>query len=43
MYIETMKGLYEKIPVKLPKPQSLKEKFQSLLHDIGGEWYMKNR
>ena len=41
MYIETMKGLFEKIPAQLPKPQILREKRQSLLHDIGGEWYMK--
>ena len=33
----------EKIPVQIPKPQILKEKRKSLLHDIGGEWYMKNK
>ena len=43
MYIETMKYLYDKIPVQLPKPQSLKEKRQSLSHDIGGEWYMEKK
>ena len=37
-----MKYLFKKIPVQLPKPLSLKEKQQSLLHDTGGDWYMKN-
>ena len=41
MYIETMKYLFKKKPVQLPKPQILKEKSPSLLHAIGGEWYMK--
>ena len=30
-----------KIPVELPKPSSPKEKHQSLLHAIGGGWYVK--
>ena len=34
-----MKGLSESIPVELPKPQSLKEKLQSWVHAIGGNWY----
>ena len=41
MYNETMKVLFEKILVELPKLQSLKEKRQSLLHAIGVDWYMK--
>ena len=28
MYIETMKGLFQKIPVQLPKPKIIKEKLQ---------------
>ena len=43
MYIEAIKGFFEKIPVELPKPQSLIEKLQSLLHAIGGEWYIKKK
>ena len=39
MYNGTIKGLFEKIPVEISKPKSLKEKCQSLLHDIRGEWY----
>ena len=42
MFIETMKGMFQKISVQLTKPLSLKKKRQSLLNDIGGEWYMKN-
>ena len=30
-----------KIPVELSKPSSPKEKHQSLLHAVGGGWYMK--
>ena len=33
--------MFQKIPVELPKPDSPKERNQSLLHDIGGGWYMK--
>ena len=40
IYFETMKKLFHKIPVELPKPPSTKEKHQSLLHAIGGGWYM---
>ena len=40
MYIFDMKQLFMKIPVELPKPSSPKEKHQSLLHAIGGSWYM---
>ena len=41
IHSKTMKGLFEKISVELPKPQSQKEKRYSLLNDIGGEWYTK--
>ena len=34
MYFENMKNIFQKIPVKLPKPPSHKEKRQSLLHAI---------
>ena len=40
MYFGTMKKLFQKIPVEIPKPPSLKEKRQSLLHAIGGGWYI---
>ena len=41
MYTENMKVCFEKIPVQLPKQQIIRVKCLSLLHDIGGEWYMK--
>ena len=41
MYIENMKGLFQKIPVQLPKPQSLRRECQSLLHAIRDEYYME--
>ena len=40
MYSGTMKSLFQKIPVELPKPTSPKEKNQPLLYVIGGGWYM---
>ena len=40
MYIFSMKN-FQKIPVELPKPSSPKEKHQSLLHAIGGGWYVE--
>ena len=42
MFFENMKNMFQKIPVELPKLLSHKGKSQSLLHDIGGDWYMKN-
>ena len=33
--------LFQKIPVELPKRPSPKEKIKSLLHAIGGGWYVK--
>ena len=36
MYNETMKGLFEKTPYELSKPQIPRGNHQSLLHDIGG-------
>ena len=36
-----MLDLFKKIPDKIPKPLILKEKLLSLLHDIGGDQYMK--
>ena len=41
MYIETMIYVFKKIPVQLPKPLIIKGKCQFLLHDIGGDSYMK--
>ena len=41
MYFDTMKGMFQNIPVKLPKTLSLKEIHKTLLHAIGGEWYME--
>ena len=41
MYTHFMKELFQKIPVELPNQPSPKEKFQSLLHDIGGGWYVE--
>ena len=35
-----MEELFHKIPVKLPNKHSPKEKLKSLLHDIGGGWYV---
>ena len=32
--------MFQKIPVELTKPLSHKERIQSVLHAIGGEWYM---
>ena len=40
MYFETMKNMFQKIPVELPKPLSHKIKLQYSLHAIGGDWYM---
>ena len=41
MYVFTMKFLFLKIPVELPKQLSPRGKHQSLSHDIGGGWYVK--
>ena len=35
-----MKNMFQEIPVELPKPPIPKVKHQSLLHYIGGGWYM---
>ena len=35
-----MKNLFQKTPVELPKQPIPKEKLQSLLHAIGGGWYV---
>ena len=35
-----MKNMFQKIPVELPEPPIPKEKHQSLLHAVGGGWYM---
>ena len=40
MYGFIMKKLMQKIPVELPKQPSPKEKRKSLLHAIGGGWYV---
>ena len=36
-----MEELFHKIPVKLPNKPSPKEKRKSLLHSIGGGWYVE--
>ena len=40
MYTHFMKGLFQKIPVGLSNQHSPKEKRKSLLHAIGGGWYV---
>ena len=40
MYIFDIKKMFLKIAVELPKSSSSKEKHQSLLHAIGGGWYV---
>ena len=42
MYFVAMKNMFQEILVELPKPPTPKEKHQSLLHAIGGGWYMEN-
>ena len=42
LYSHNMDKLFQKIPVKLPNRPISKEKHQSLLHDIGGGWYVEN-
>ena len=41
MYAFNMNIIFQKIPVELPKQPSPKERLISLLHDIGGGWYVK--
>ena len=41
MYFFAMKNMFNKTPVELPKPHSPREKYQSLLYDIGVGWYMR--
>ena len=41
MYFETMINMFQKIPFELPKPLSNKERRQSLLHAVGGDWWLK--
>ena len=41
MHVYNMKNLFQKIPVELPKQPSPKENRKSLLHSIGGGWYVK--
>ena len=40
MYFFPMKNMFHKTPFEIPKPPSPKEKHQSLLHSIGGGWYI---
>ena len=40
MYVLNMNNLFQKIPVELNKQPSPKEKLKSLLHAIGGGWYV---
>ena len=39
-----MKEIFKQIPTKIPKPtpEYFKEKCQTLLTDIEGEWYLNN-
>ena len=39
MYFQNMELTFQKIPVKLTKPISLKEIRKNVLHVSGGEWY----
>ena len=41
LYTHYMEELLKKIPVKLPNKPSPNEKRKSLLHDIGGGWYVE--
>ena len=41
MHVYNMKNLFQKIQVELPKQPSPKENRESLLHSIGGGWYVK--
>ena len=40
LYTHYTEELFQKIPVKIPNQPSPKEKRKSLLHAIGGGWYM---
>ena len=42
MYVFNMNKLFQKIPVELPKQPIPKKKRGSLLHAIGGGWYVNN-
>ena len=41
LYTRFMKELFLKISVELPNKPSTKEKLKSLLHAIGGGWYVQ--
>ena len=43
LYAHNMEKLFQKIPVKIPNQPSPKKKLKSLLHAIGGGWYVKNQ
>ena len=40
MYVLNMRILFQKIPVELPKQPSPQERRKSVLHTIGGVWYV---
>ena len=40
-YITAMKDMFKKIPTTITKPLSLKRKFQKLMTEIGGGWYIE--
>ena len=42
LYSNYMEGLFHKIPVKIHNKPSPKGKRKSLLHAIGGGWYVEN-
>ena len=41
MYNKSMKYMFKTIPTKMTKPFSPKQKFQKLMTEIGGGWYME--
>ena len=40
-YINTMKEIFKKIPQTMIKALTPKQKFEKLMTDIGGGWYME--
>ena len=41
IYINSMKEMFMQIPQTMIKSLTPKQKFQNLMTDIGGEWYME--
>ena len=42
-YSTAMKYMFNKIPTTITKPLTRKQKFQKLMVEIGGGWYMVKR